>query len=111
MTYLSLTVKTSNINQFQINYYTGIDETTITLSLPNCTETCPLQTLLDTVFELIPQNPHTLCGWTVENSTEAENATSLTPKELSGRGGSALYKNERLISNLILLYLAIWYLK
>ncbi|XP_032666443.1 venom acid phosphatase Acph-1-like [Odontomachus brunneus] len=95
----------------KINYYTGIDETTISLSLPNCTETCPLQTLLDSVFESIPRKPHALCGWTVENSTEAEDATTLTPGKSSSRGGSALCNSERLIRNLMLLYLATWYLK
>ncbi|XP_014472118.1 PREDICTED: venom acid phosphatase Acph-1-like [Dinoponera quadriceps] len=93
----------------KINYYTGVDETTIALSLPNCTEICPLQTLLDVVFELIPQNPRALCGWITENSTPgAKDADplSLQKNNSSDSSGSANWCGSGgLIFNLTLLNL------
>ncbi|XP_070165743.1 venom acid phosphatase Acph-1 isoform X2 [Polyergus mexicanus] len=62
----------TNIYGMKINYYTGIDGTTIPLTLSNCTEICPLQTLINIIFDWIPKNPQSLCGWSVKNSTEME---------------------------------------
>ncbi|XP_031828047.1 venom acid phosphatase Acph-1 [Nomia melanderi] len=45
----------------KINYYTGVEGDTIPLTVPNCTEICPLDTFLDMFFDLIPANAVSLC--------------------------------------------------
>ncbi|XP_015434584.1 PREDICTED: venom acid phosphatase Acph-1-like [Dufourea novaeangliae] len=47
----------------KINYYTGVEGNTIPLTIPNCTEICPLKTFLNTFFDLLPQNEQSLCHW------------------------------------------------
>ncbi|XP_012231964.1 venom acid phosphatase Acph-1-like isoform X2 [Linepithema humile] len=90
-----------NLYGMKINYYTGIDDKTISLSLPNCTEICPLQTLIDIAFVTIPQNPQSLCGWSVRNPAETED--QLNRSEESNSTNHNLSKN--LIFILILLNL------
>ncbi|XP_018403552.1 PREDICTED: venom acid phosphatase Acph-1-like [Cyphomyrmex costatus] len=60
----------TNTYGIKINYYTGIDDMIIVLSLPNCTEICPLNTLINATINLIPRNSQSLCGWFTENLTE-----------------------------------------
>lgn len=60
----------TNMYGMKINYYTGIDDTMIPLTLPNCAEICPLQTLINVTFDLILENPQSLCGWSVKNFTD-----------------------------------------
>ncbi|XP_011706474.1 PREDICTED: venom acid phosphatase Acph-1-like [Wasmannia auropunctata] len=60
----------TNIYGMKINYYTGIDDTMIVLSLPNCTDICPLQTLINATIDLIPQDSRSLCGWFIKSLTE-----------------------------------------
>ncbi|XP_003706109.1 venom acid phosphatase Acph-1 [Megachile rotundata] len=47
----------------KINYYTGVEGETIPLKLNNCTKICPMKIFLDSIFDLLPQNEHTLCHW------------------------------------------------
>ncbi|OAD56134.1 Venom acid phosphatase Acph-1 [Eufriesea mexicana] len=47
----------------KINYYTGVDDTTVPLKISNCTEICPVRTFLHSVFDLLPQNEERLCNW------------------------------------------------
>ncbi|KOC59081.1 Venom acid phosphatase Acph-1 [Habropoda laboriosa] len=47
----------------KINYYTGVDGDTIPLKIPNCTEICPMNTFLRSVFDVLPQNAELLCNW------------------------------------------------
>lgn len=47
----------------KINYYTGVEGETIPLIIPNCTVICPLETLLDSFFHLVPENSELLCNW------------------------------------------------
>ncbi|XP_043260530.1 venom acid phosphatase Acph-1-like isoform X1 [Colletes gigas] len=47
----------------KINYYTGIEDDTIPLTLPNCTEICPLQIFLNSFYDVLPENAELLCNW------------------------------------------------
>lgn len=48
----------------KINYYTGVDDNvTIPLTIPNCTEICPIKTFLYLVMDIIPHNAEQLCNW------------------------------------------------
>ncbi|XP_043579475.1 venom acid phosphatase Acph-1-like isoform X1 [Bombus pyrosoma] len=47
----------------KINYYTGVDDITLSLKMPNCTEICPIKTFLYSIMDLLPQNAERLCNW------------------------------------------------
>lgn len=90
----------TNLYGMKINYYTGTDGTTIPLTLPNCAEICPLQTLINAILIEIPQNPQSLCGWLVKNSAETEDQSDRSGE--SNHNGSASYHSKNLIFVLIL---------
>ncbi|XP_050464238.1 venom acid phosphatase Acph-1-like isoform X1 [Cataglyphis hispanica] len=95
----------TNIFGMKINYYTGIDGTTISLTLSNCTEICPLQALINITFNWIPKNPQFLCGWSVKNSTKMEDQLEES-KEIDtlNYNGSVSCYSEKLLLIFILLY-------
>ncbi|XP_061930546.1 venom acid phosphatase Acph-1-like isoform X1 [Apis cerana] len=45
----------------KINYYTGVDDITIPLKIPNCTEICPIKTFLYSIIDILPENTQRLC--------------------------------------------------
>lgn len=47
----------------RVKYYTGVDGDTIPLTLPTCTEVCPLRTFLTMYFNTLPQREVLLCNW------------------------------------------------
>ncbi|XP_053989048.1 venom acid phosphatase Acph-1-like isoform X2 [Hylaeus volcanicus] len=47
----------------KINYYTGVEGDTILLTMPNCTKICPLQTFLNSVYDVLPKSAELLCNW------------------------------------------------
>lgn len=47
-----------------INYYTGIHEENIILTLPECSEICPLNEFSTILFDSIPIDEDSLCKWT-----------------------------------------------
>ncbi|XP_054016581.1 venom acid phosphatase Acph-1-like [Hylaeus anthracinus] len=47
----------------KINYYTAVEGDTIPLTMPNCTEICPLQTFLNSVYDVLPKSAELLCNW------------------------------------------------
>ncbi|XP_017888893.1 venom acid phosphatase Acph-1-like [Ceratina calcarata] len=47
----------------KVNYYTGVYGTTIPLTIPNCTEICPIKTFLYSVMDVLPRNAEQLCNW------------------------------------------------
>ncbi|CAL1677646.1 unnamed protein product [Lasius platythorax] len=97
----------TDVYGMKINYYTGIDGTMIPLTLPNCTEICPLQTLINVTFDLIPENPQSLCGWSVKNSTEMKDQSEESREidTLNYNGSSSCHSKE-LLFIFILLYFA-----
>ncbi|EZA53019.1 Venom acid phosphatase Acph-1 [Ooceraea biroi] len=72
---------------------------TIPLLLPNCTEICPLQSLVDIAFISMPENPQSLCGWPIKHSIEIEDQFNSTHSNIS-----ASYHTKNLIVSLILLF-------
>ncbi|XP_025987663.2 venom acid phosphatase Acph-1 [Solenopsis invicta] len=66
----------TNTYGIKINYYTDIDDTIIVLSLPNCADICPLQTLINATIDLIPRDSRSLCGWSTENLIKTKDQLS-----------------------------------
>ncbi|XP_026824418.1 venom acid phosphatase Acph-1-like isoform X1 [Ooceraea biroi] len=89
----------TKIYGMKINYYTGVGGITIPLLLPNCTEICPLQSLVDIAFISMPENPQSLCGWPIKHSIEIEDQFNSTHSNIS-----ASYHTKNLIVSLILLF-------
>ena len=56
----------------KINYYTGVEDDTIPLTIPNCTEICPVKIFLNSVFDVLPENENILCHWKKIDSHEQE---------------------------------------
>jgi len=78
-----------------------MDDAIIVLSLPNCTDICPLQTLINATLDLIPQDSRSLCGWSTENLMK----DPLEKKEFnSNYNGSISYRSNGLIFILTLLF-------
>ncbi|RLU24855.1 hypothetical protein DMN91_002945, partial [Ooceraea biroi] len=73
----------TKIYGMKINYYTGVGGITIPLLLPNCTEICPLQSLVDIAFISMPENPQSLCGWPIKHSIEIEDQFNSTHSNIS----------------------------
>lgn len=63
----------------RINYYTGIYEENIVLTLPKCSEICPLDVFSSLIFDSIPIDEEILCEWT-DNSLQL----NMTFKDNSG---------------------------
>ncbi|XP_078033761.1 venom acid phosphatase Acph-1 [Augochlora pura] len=59
----------TDIYGLKINYYTGVDDDTIPLTIPNCTEICPLEKFINIVFDMIPENTKALCYEKIESPT------------------------------------------
>ncbi|XP_019885210.2 venom acid phosphatase Acph-1 [Camponotus floridanus] len=97
----------TDIYEIKINYYTGIDSPTISLTLPNCTEICPLQTLINIAFDSIPENSLYLCGWPIKNLTKMEDQGENKETDNSNHSGSASYVSEKLVLSFILYYICI----
>ncbi|XP_011644162.1 venom acid phosphatase Acph-1-like [Pogonomyrmex barbatus] len=93
----------TNTYGMKINYY--INEDVIVLSLPNCTKICPLQTLVNATFDLIPENSQSLCRWS-ESLSETKNSKE-TNESNSSYNGSISYHNKNLIFVLMLLFFAV----
>ncbi|XP_015179983.1 PREDICTED: venom acid phosphatase Acph-1-like, partial [Polistes dominula] len=47
-----------------INYYTGIHEENVILTLPGCSVICPLNVFSQIIFDSIPIDENSLCKWT-----------------------------------------------
>lgn len=94
----------TNIYEMKINYYTGIDGTTIPLTLPNCTERCPLQTLINVTFDLIPENSLSLCGWPIKNFTKVEHQEETEEIDTSNQNGCASCYSKKSLLSFILFY-------
>lgn len=45
---------------------------TIPLTLPNCTEICPVKIFLNSVFDVLPENENILCHWKKIDSHEQD---------------------------------------
>ncbi|XP_071645846.1 venom acid phosphatase Acph-1 [Temnothorax longispinosus] len=93
----------TGIHGMKINYYMDIDDTMITLTLPNCTDICPLQTLINATINLIPQDSRSLCGWSTENLTKEKKKEEFNS---SNYNGFISYQSKILIFILILFYVA-----
>ncbi|XP_077254647.1 venom acid phosphatase Acph-1-like [Temnothorax americanus] len=93
----------TGIHGMKITYYMNIDDTTITLTLPNCTDICPLQTLINATINLIPQDSRSLCSWSTENLTEEKKKEEFNS---STYNGFISYQSKILIFILILFYVA-----
>ncbi|XP_029165957.1 venom acid phosphatase Acph-1-like [Nylanderia fulva] len=89
----------TNMYGMKINYYTGIDGTIIPLILSNCTEICPLRTLINVTFDMIPENPQSLCGWPMEDQLEENKKT-----DTSNYNGCASCHSKELLLIFTLLY-------
>ncbi|TGZ53473.1 Uncharacterized protein DBV15_05864, partial [Temnothorax longispinosus] len=74
----------TGIHGMKINYYMDIDDTMITLTLPNCTDICPLQTLINATINLIPQDSRSLCGWSTENLTKEKKKEEFNSSNYNG---------------------------
>ncbi|XP_072756171.1 venom acid phosphatase Acph-1 isoform X2 [Anoplolepis gracilipes] len=99
--------KATNVYGMKINYYT--DGATISLTLPNCTEICPLQTLINITFDLIPEDPQSLCGWPVKNFIEMEDQLEESKEiDITDCNGSVLYHSEKLLLIFISLCFALF---
>jgi len=77
----------------------------IGLSLPNCADICPLQTLLNATIDLIPQDSRSLCGWSM-NSMETEDLSEKKEFNSSNYNRFNSYQSKNLIFILILFYIA-----
>lgn len=77
---------------------------TIVLSLSNCTDICPLQTLMNATIDLIPRDSRSLCGWSTKNLTETEDLSGEKEFNSSNYNGSVSNRNRNLIFILILLF-------
>ncbi|KAL0113391.1 hypothetical protein PUN28_012512 [Cardiocondyla obscurior] len=95
----------TNTYGIKINYYMGTDNMTIVLSLPNCTDICPLQTLINATIDVIPQNSRSLCGWSTENSMKTKVSSENKESNSSSYNGFVLYQSKNFIFILILLYI------
>lgn len=78
----------------------------IGLSLPNCTDICPLQTLINATIDLIPQDSRSLCGWSTENLIKTKDLSEKTEFNSSNYNGFISYQSKNLIFILILFYVA-----
>ncbi|XP_076646054.1 venom acid phosphatase Acph-1 isoform X1 [Halictus rubicundus] len=56
----------------KVNYYTGVEGETIPLTIPGCTEICPLDRFINAVFDLLPENSAQLCHWRSVNISDEE---------------------------------------
>ncbi|XP_033322530.2 venom acid phosphatase Acph-1 [Megalopta genalis] len=56
----------------KINYYTGVEGDIIPLTIPSCTDICPLDKFINIVFDVIPENSKLLCHWKNFNISEEE---------------------------------------
>lgn len=84
----------------------GVDDMMIVLSLPNCTDICPLQTLISATIDLIPQDSRSLCGWSTENLMEMEDLSGKKEFNSSNDNGLISSQSKSLIFILILFYVA-----
>lgn len=98
--------KNTDMYGMKINYYTGIDGTMIPLTLPNCTKICPLQTLINVTFNFIPENPQSLCGWSVNNFTDQLEGSKKI--DTSNHNGCASCHSEKLLLIFALLNLVLF---
>lgn len=84
----------------------GVDDMMIALSLPNCTDICPLSTLINVTIDLIPQDSRSLCGWSTENLIETEDLSGKKEFNSSNDNGFISSQSKSLIFILILFYVA-----
>ncbi|XP_076233802.1 venom acid phosphatase Acph-1 [Calliopsis andreniformis] len=88
----------------KINYYTGVDGDTIPLKVPNCTEICPLETVLDLFFDVLPENTELLCHWKrIELSNEAVSLNNTIYSQ------SVSHKSETVITSCLLIIVLFTY--
>lgn len=78
----------------------------IVLSLPNCTDICPLQTLINATIDLIPQDSRSLCGWSTKNLIKTEDVSEKKEFNSSNYNGFISHQSKNLIFILILFYVA-----
>lgn len=78
----------------------------IVLSLPNCTDICPLQTLINATVDLIPQDSRSLCGWSTKNLIKTKDLSEKKEFNSSNYNGFISQQSKNLIFILILFYVA-----
>ncbi|XP_011864396.1 PREDICTED: venom acid phosphatase Acph-1-like isoform X2 [Vollenhovia emeryi] len=96
----------TNAYGIKINYYASMDDTMILLQLPNCTDICPLQTLLNANINLLSQDSRSLCGWFTENLIKTEDPLGRKEFNSSNYNGFISYQYKISIFILILFYVA-----
>jgi len=78
---------------------------TIPILLPNCTEICSLQILIDIAFNSTPQNAQSLCGWSIKDPIKMEDRLNKSESNSANNNMSAFCHNENLMIIVILLFL------